>query len=32
MKERDLLGDLGIDGNIKWVFNKYDGMMWTGWI
>jgi hypothetical protein len=32
MKERDNLGDPGIDGNkiLRWIFRKWDVGVWTG--
>ena len=32
LRERDLLGDSGIDGSIilSWIFRKWDGGAWTG--
>jgi hypothetical protein len=34
MKERDHLGDLGVDGRIivDWILEKYDVMIRTGFI
>jgi hypothetical protein len=32
LKERDHLGDLGVDRNIilRWIFRKWDVGLWTG--
>jgi len=33
MKERDHLGDPGLDGRIilRWIFRKWGVGVWTGW-
>jgi len=31
--ERDHFEDLGVDSiMLKWIFNKYDGEAWTGFV
>jgi len=32
VKERNLMGDLGVDGRIilRWIFRKWDVGIWTG--
>jgi len=32
LRERDQLGDPGVDGNIilRWIFRKWDVTVWTG--
>jgi hypothetical protein len=34
VKERDHLDDLGVDGSgvLKYIFKKWDGWVWTGFI
>jgi hypothetical protein len=33
LRERGQFEDIGVDGRIlKWIFNKWDGQAWTGFI
>jgi hypothetical protein len=32
MKERCTLGDLGVDGKLKWILKKQNGKAWIGFI
>jgi len=35
LRERDHLGDPGVDGSLvlvfRWIFRKWDVRVWTGW-